>query len=197
MDLRELKKEAHSLPNLQEQLHQFQLSWVKLLRAKNSPVLAHLDRDSQQRLKKQLSKMNPVFAALRQDSLIQEKLPQQARYLVELKLNKIQGNESRCRQLIQQLLKDPFLSITQSLKEVQLLEKNISQLAQEYASVNVFLEEQLPLEGALLYADGPHQHQLEVMQKSVQRQRNVMHRLAEQFITLTRSIHTTKGKRKN
>ena len=42
MDLRELKKETSSLPNLSEQLQKFQQHWIKPIRAntnKNLPFL--------------------------------------------------------------------------------------------------------------------------------------------------------------
>lgn len=186
MNLRELKKEVQSLPNLQEQLQQFQLSWVKPLRAKNSLVLAHLDKTTQQELRKRLSKTTALFPALREGRLIQEKLSQQARYLVELKLSMMQGNSTRSRQLIQLLLKDSFLNIKQTIVDVQQLEQDVSHLAGDYSLINAFLKEQLPLESALLYADLPHRQHLVQVQRVVQQQKKVIREIGEQFVSLTR-----------
>lgn len=188
MDLRELKKEVQSLPNLQEQLHQFQLSWAKPLRARTSLLRAHLDKTTQQELRKRLSKTTALFPALREGRLIQEKLQQQSRSLVELKLNTIQGNPARCRQLIQLLIKDPFLNLKQTLLEIEQLEHNVSLLMREYSQINTFLEGQLPLEGTLLYADLPHRQHVQNLQLAVQQQKKVSRKIAEQFVVLTREI---------
>ncbi len=188
MDLRELKKEAQSLPSISEQLRKFQLSWVKPLRAKTSLVLAHLDKTTQQELKRKLSGMNPLFSALRGSHFLQEKLQQQSRSLVELKLNALQGNQPRCQQLIQLLIKDPVFNIKQTLLEVQQLERHLSQLAREYSALNASLEEQLSLEGALLYSDLPHQQHLLNLHQTAQQQKNLARKIAEQFVALTREI---------
>ncbi len=194
MDLRELKKEAHSLPSIQQQLQEFQLSWVKPLRAKTSLVLAHLDKTAQQELRKRLSRMNPLFRALRESRFLQEKLQQQSRSLVELKLNAMQENSVRCQQLIQLLIKDPVFNIKQTLLEVQQLEHNVSLLMREYSQINTFLENRLPLEGALLYADVPHRLHLHNLQKTGQQQKKVSRKIAEQFVALTREIKIKRRK---
>ncbi|MEK6951081.1 MAG: hypothetical protein AABX13_05150 [Nanoarchaeota archaeon] len=197
MDLRRLKNEVQSLPNLQEQLRQLQLAWVKPLHAKNSPLLAYLDRERQQELRKQLSRTNGLFASLREGRLIQEKLQQQARYLLELKLSLLQGNATRGQQLIQLLLKDSFLSIKQTIAEVQQLEQNVSLLARDYAQINTFLEERLPLEGTLLYADLPHRQHLLELQRTAERQKSVVREIGKEFIMLTRSSKGKMGTRKD
>lgn len=187
MDLHSLKNEVQSLPHLQEQLQQLQLSWIKPLRAQTSPLVAHLDKKTQQELRKQLSKTTTIFASLRKGRLLQEKLQQQTRYLVELKLSLLQGNSTHSQQLIQLLLKDSFLNITQTIADVQQLEQQVSQLTQEYSLLNAFLEKQLPLESALLYADLPHRQHLLSLQRAVQQQKKVVRQIGEQFIALTRS----------
>jgi hypothetical protein len=197
MDLRRLKNEVQSLPNLQEQLRQLQLSWVKPLRAKNSPLWAQLDGETQQELRKQLSRISGLFASLREGRLIREKLQQQARYLVELKLSQLQGNSTRGQQLIQLLVKDSFLSIRQTIAEVQQLEQNVSLLARDYAQFNTFLEERLPLEGTLLYADLPHRQHLLELQRTAARQKRVVWEMGKEFITLTRSSKGRMGTRKD
>lgn len=196
MDLRELKKEVQSLPNLQEQLNQFQLSWVKPLQARTSPLLAHLDSTTQQELRKRMGKTTAFFSTLRESRLIQEKLSQQARYLVELKLSMIQGNSIHRQLLIKLLIKDPFLNLKQTIGEVQRLEQNISQLVHEYSQINTFLEEQLPLEGALLYADLPHRQHLTNLQESAQRHKRIILSIGEQFIALTRPALSINRKEK-
>ncbi len=185
-DLRALKKEVAQLPAIPLTLQNLQLSWVKPLRARTSSVLLHLEPPQQQEVKKRLGKMKDIFSALPQGTVIQEKLQRYAHYLVELKLTQLQGNRSRRQQLITIFLQDNFLNLRQTLQEIQDFENTVKTLIQHYHAINAYLEEHLPLEGTLWYADLPHQHAVQQLQNAVEQHKRLIRQIGDQFVALAR-----------
>lgn len=191
MDLRELKKEVHSLPNLSEHLQKFQQHWVKPIRAntnKHLPFLQNLPIEKKQEINTKLFFVQQKMKELEHAPIVNQKLQEYARYLIELKLTTLNGNKNKATYIMNLLLEDEFLNTKNLLHDIKYLEKNIKSLAYKYHHLNELLQKEAPLEESVHFMYLPHREHLQALLFTSRKQKTVAKQLGEHFVSLAKQI---------
>ena len=124
MDLRSIKKEAHSLPPLSQNLPHFKENWLKPLQKDNHDqdsklnFLNNLDSETKQHIQQKLILCDKLIKEINDSHIINKKLQFFARYLIELKLTLINGDQSKGSMITNRILNDEFYSLKNSLAEI-------------------------------------------------------------------------------
>jgi len=191
MDLRELKKEVHSLPNLSEHLHKFQQHWIKPIRAntnKDLPFLQHLSEEKKQEINDKLFAVQQKLKEVEPIQLLNQKLQEYARYLIELKLTTLNGNKAKGQYITNLLLRDDFLNTNYLLHDLKYLEKNIKSIAYKYHHINDLIQKEAPLEEAVHFLHLPHREHLQTLLSASRKQKLLAKQLGEHFLSLAKQV---------
>ncbi len=189
MDLRALKKEVDNLPNVEEHLELFQNNWVKPLRTNTNshlPFLKRLDSQTRLHLNKQLAKFQSHIPKIKQGQAVNEKLRLYAKYLIDLRLNAIQGNPAKSKLIVNQMVNDEYLKFNNTILEVREFEEALQKMSDHYHDINTLLQKQLTLEETIFFLDLPHKLYLHHLRKTAQQQKRLMRDLGRHFITLAK-----------
>jgi len=189
MDLRELKKEVHSLPNLAEHLQKFQQSWLKPIKTntnKHLPSLQNISQQKKQEINTKLFFMQQKIKEVESAQLMNQKLQQYAHYLVELKLTTLNGNKAKAQYVTDLLLKDQFLNTSYLIQDVKYLEKNVKSLAYKYHHLNEVVQKEVPLEEKVHFLQLPHKEHLQTLITTSKKQKTLLKQLGEQFLSLAK-----------
>ncbi len=195
MDLRELKKETSALPDLSEHLQKFQQSWVKPIRAntnKNLPFLQNISEKRKQEINDNLFAFQQKLKEIGSAQVVNQKLQEYARYLIELKLTTLNGNKNKASYITKLLLQDEFLSITSLIHDIKYLEKNIKSATYRYSHINDLVQKGAPLEEAVQFMHLPHKNHLQALLSTSRKQKTLVKHLGEHFISL---VKITRGKK--
>ncbi len=196
MEIKELKKEVESLTNLSTELKKFQENWIQPIR-KNSnyhlPFIKELDENTKQRLQLKLTALQPILNQINSSQVIQDKLKQYSRYLIELKLSTFNGDIEKSKVISHQVLNDDYLSLKQTLSDVKLLEASLNHLHQEYQEINQMVSKNLTLEDSLFFMDMPHQKYLNNLLQTSKRQKELSQRIGTHLITMIKETQLRKG----
>ena len=126
MDLRELKKEVHSLPNFSEHLQKFQQNWIKPVRTntnKQLPFLQNISEEKKQKINDTLYAVQKTVKELEYAQVLNQKLQEYSRHLIELKLTTLNGDKAKANYLTNLLLHDEFVNTPHLIEEIKSLEK--------------------------------------------------------------------------
>ena len=195
MDLRELKKEVHSLPDLSEHLQKFQQNWLKPIKSntnKQLPFLQHLPVQKKQEINTQLFFVQQKIKEIESSRLLSQKLQQYAHYLVELKLTTLNGNQAKAHYITNLLLKDQFLNTSDLIQESRYLEKNVKSLTHKYHHINGLMQKHAPLEEAVQFMHLPHQEHLQALLAVSKKQKVIFKQLGEHFLSLAKQTKRKK-----
>ena len=195
MDLRELKKEVYSLPNLTEHLQKFQLNWVKPIKAntnKHLPFLQNLSLQKKQEINTKLFFVQQKMKELEHAQVVNHKLQEYAQHLIELKLTTINGNKTKAGYLTNLLLNDEFLNTKNLLQDITDLEKNIKSIAYKYHHINELIQKEAPLEEAVQFMHMPHKEHLHTLLLSARKQKAAAKQLGESFVSLAKQTRRKK-----
>ncbi len=195
MDLRELKKEVHSLPNFSEHLHKFQQHWLKPIKAntnKNIPFLQKLSEEKKQEINAKLFLLQQKIKEVENAQVVHQKLQEYARYLIELKLTTLNDNKAKGKYITNLLLNDEFLNTQHLLHDIKYLEKNVKSVAYKYRHINELLQKEAPLEEAVHFLHLPHQEHLQQLLTTAKKQKILVKHLGEHFITLVKEMKKKK-----
>lgn len=195
MDLRELKKEVSLLPDLSEHLQKFQLHWIKPIKVntnKHLPFLQDLLLEKKQEINTKLFFVQQKMKELEHAQIVNQKLQEYARYLVELKLTTLNGNKAKADYITKLLLQDEYLSTKNLLYDLKYLEKNIKSIAYKYYHINELIQKEAPLEEAVNFMHLPHKEHLQILLSSARKQKAIAKQLGENFISLAKQ---TRGKK--
>lgn len=190
MELRELKKEVQNLPSIQENLQLFQENWIRPLRSNTNshlPFLSNLDPATRKEINQRLGKLNKTLDDIKSNQLIHEKLQQYARQIVELKLTTLNGNTQKFKSITNSLLHDEFLSMKNTLADINAYEENISRLSEEYNHINDLLQHKLSLEETLFFLDLPHRLYLHNLLKISKDHQMIARDLGRHFVSIAKS----------
>lgn len=195
MDLRALKKEVHSLPNIKQTLNELQNNWLKPIRSNTNshlPFLNDLSQNTKKELNKKLAQYHESASVVNYGQTIQDKLQHYARYLIELKLTELQGDSSKSRLITNNFLNDDFLNIKQTIIEVKSFEKEVQKLSNHYQEINEMLHKELSLEQTLFLMDLPHKIYLHNLLKAAQQQKKIVRQIGRHFVTLAKKTQLDK-----
>lgn len=195
MDLRELKKETSALPDLSEHLQKFQQSWVKPIRAntnKNLPFLQKISENKKQEINDNLFAFQQKLKEIEQAQVVNQKLQEYAKYLIELKLTTLNGNRTKASYITKLLLQDEFLSTKFLIQDIKYLEKNVRSMAYKYHHINELVQKEAPLEEAVQFIQLPHKEHLQALLSASRKQKALVKHLGEHFISLAQQTRRKK-----
>jgi hypothetical protein len=195
MELRELKKEVSSLPNLSEYLHKFQQHWIKPIRAntnKNLPFLQKISEKNKQEINDNLFALQQKLKEVENAQLVNQKLQEYAKYLIELKLTTLNGNHTKGQYITKLLLQDQFMNTTNLLHDIKYLEKNVKSIAYKYHHLNELVQKEAPLEEAVQFMHLPHKEHLQTLLKVSRQQKVLVKHLGEHFVSLAKQSRRKK-----
>src|SRR3989344_5574553 len=199
MDLRQLKKEAHALPNLSEHLAKFQQFWIKPIKTntnKELPFLQNLSATQKQEINSKIDLLKKKIKEVEQAQVVNQKLQEYARYLIELKLTTLNGNHSKGKYITQLLLQDQFLNTTQIIDDIKLLEKNFKSITYKYHHINELIHKGASLDEAVHFMHLPHQEHLQMFLQASRKQKNLVKHLGNQFIGLVKEVKANERRHK-
>jgi hypothetical protein len=195
MDLREIRKEVHSLPNVQKELKNFKNSWVKPFRKNNNlhlPFLKHLDKSTKKELNQKLLQLQSTFKEIDESQVINDKLQHYSRYLIEMKLSTFNGDEMKSEVLSNQMLNDDFMSIKSTINEVKSFSEKVNDLQQQYEEVSELLHQNLSLDQIIFFMDLPHKKYLKSLLKTSDKQQKIVRHIGRHFVALTKQTQLKK-----
>ena len=195
MELRELKKETCTLPNLSEHLQKFQQNWVKPIRTntnKNLPFLQKIPENKKQEINDNLFAFQQKFKEIEQAQVVNQKLQEYARYLIELKLTTLNGNNTKAGYITKLLLQDEFLNTKCLINDIKYLEKNVKSLTYKYQHINDLVQKEAPLEEVVNFMHLPHKKHLQALLSASRKQKTLVKHLGEHFISLAKQTRRKK-----
>ncbi len=190
MDLRSLRQDVQQLPNLVENIAQFQQHWIKPLRSNTNthlPFLQKLSPQLKKELNQRLTLFNETIAAVQSGTTIQDKLRSYAHYLVELKLASLRDDKQKHEMITNRLLKDEFLNISQTLTDVQDFAETVGLMEEQYHEINQLLEKHLSLEETLFLMDLPHKIYMLTLVKTARDHKRIARDLGRHFVEMAKS----------
>ena len=195
MNLREIRKEVHSLPNIEKDLKNFKDSWIKPFR-KNTNLhlsfLKNLDKGTKKELNQKLLQLQSTFKNIEESQVINNKLQHYSRYLIEMKLSTFNGDEMKSEVLSNQMLNDDFMSIKNTITEVKSFAGRVENLQQQYEEVSELLHQNLSLDQIIFFMDLPHKKYLKSLLKTSEKQQKIVRQIGRHFIALTKQTQLRK-----
>ncbi len=195
MDLRDLKKEASALPDLSIHLQKFQQSWIKPIRAntnKHLPFLQKIPESKKQEINDKLYAFQQKLKELEHAQMVNHKLQEYAKYLIELKLTTLNGNKNKAQYIINHLVQDQFLNTSNLLHDIKYLEKNVKSIVYKYHHLNEVIQKEAPLEEAVHFMHLPHKEHLQSLLSASRKQKLLAKHLGEHFVSLAKQIRRKK-----
>ncbi len=191
MDLKELKKEVQELPNIEHTTKQFRENWLKPYHKdthlpKQFEFLKNLDPITRTELNKRLADAKVHLDNLQNSQILNEKLHQLARHLVELKLTTFNGDTKKAKAITRRLVNDEVLSIAKTVEEINDFEERVAKISDHYQEINILLDKRLSLEEALYYLEIPHHRYLQTLQKTAQHHKAIARSIERQFTAITK-----------
>lgn len=190
MDLRTLRQDVQSLPNISEHIEKLQQNWLKPLRTNTNshlPFLQKLHPDVKKELNQKLASFYDTLSSVRRGTTIQEKFQTYAHYLVELKLASLRDDSHKATMITNSLLKDDFLRLSQTLTDVQDYADVISMMEEQYQEINQLLEKHLSLEEALFFMELPHRIYVATLVKTARDHKRIARDLGRHFVEMAKS----------
>ncbi|MEK6863606.1 MAG: hypothetical protein AABW53_02820 [Nanoarchaeota archaeon] len=195
MDLRELKKEVHALPNFSEHLQKFQQNWIKPVRTntnKHLPFLQKLPEEKKQKINDILYAVQKTVKELEYAQVLNQKLQEYSRHLIELKLTTLNGDKAKANYLTNLLLHDEFVNTPHLIEDIKSLEKNLKSLSCKYHHANSLIQKEAPLEETVQFMHLPHQEHLQKLLHTAKKQKMLVKGLGEHFIALAKETRRRK-----
>ncbi|MEK6853186.1 MAG: hypothetical protein AABX64_00725 [Nanoarchaeota archaeon] len=195
MDLRELKKEVHALPDFSEHLQKFQQNWIKPVRTntnKHLPFLQKLPEEKKQKINDILYAVQKTVKELEYAQVLNQKLQEYSRHLIELKLTTLNGDKAKANYLTNLLLHDEFVNTTHLIEDIKSLEKNLKSLSCKYHHANSLIQKEAPLDEAVQFLHLPHQEHLQKLLQTAKKQKMLVKGLGEHFIALAKETRRRK-----
>ena len=189
MDLREIRKEVASLPNMAQAIDNFSQNWVRPIRSNtnpNMPFLQNLPADAKRELNGKLLQAQQMVGELRSATQIHDKLHHYSRAMVDLTLSQMREDKTRTKVLTNQMLNDDLFGLPKAIDEVKNFEQNVQVLSDLYHDVNELLHDHLSLEQAVAFMDMPHYRYLQSIQKTAQQQRFLVRDIGHHFVSVTK-----------
>ena len=189
MEIKELKKEIDSLPDLNKVLSNFRKFWLKEIKKNTNPdfaFLQKLEEGAKKEINSYLKNCQEIWGELGYAQFINEKLSALAHYLLELKLTSLNGDKKKSKMIMKKFITDEFLSLKQLVEEVKNFELNLKKLRQVYDKVNQQILEEVSLEESVRLMDAPHKNYLNSLFLICRKQKRLLKSLGEEFIYLSR-----------
>lgn len=197
MDLRALRKEVQSLPEINKNLEKFQQHWLKPLRANTNnhlPFLQNLNPSVKKELKQKLELFHDHFYRLKKAQSLQERIQFSLRQIMELKLTTLNGDTAKAQMIVNNLLHDDFINLKKMIADVHHLEHEIQKVELLYQEINSLLQKNVSLEESVVVMDLPHKQYLHNFVTAAQQQKMIVHKIGKHFVELAKETQLRKKK---
>ena len=189
MELREIRKEVHSLQDVEENISNFQEHWIRPLRSNTNnhlPFLKKIPKKLKKDLNKKLSAFSETLSEVKKGSFLHGKLRTYAKYLVQMKLNTLRGNYGNSKLITNWLLNDDALSMKRTIQEVKSFDKNVQKMSEQYHEINELLHKSLSLEEVIFLMELPHKRYLYHLQETSKKQKKIVRNIGRHFVSLAK-----------
>lgn len=196
MNLRELKKEVHSLSDVSKNIDQFQDNWLKPIKSstnKHLPFLKKIPEEVKDEINLKIYSMQKNAEKIKHSQIISQKLQYYSRYLIELKLTTLNGDMKKSEMITNRLLNDDFLKIKNTIIDIKSFDENLKEFSKQYHEVNKLLEKKLSLDEALFLMDLPHRLYLYNLLKTSKKQKTIVRHMGRHFISLVKKTVLNKN----
>jgi hypothetical protein len=202
IELKEIKRDIEKLPDVANQLKDFELSWLahpkKNARIQKKSalfeVMKQLPAKEKKHINEKLIAFYTQFESLRSASFTKEKLHSISSTLVEMKLSKFRNSSLQDGQKAQttkreeylqsKVLNDDFHSLGTVIDEVKNFHSNLESLEVQYEEINDLLYKQLVLEYSLKAMSGSHKKNLSNLKISSKKRKELVHVMGRAFIDM-------------
>ena len=185
MDLKGLKREVEALPNIKEKVEKVKLDFLMPLQSPS--FLEGLNSGKRIEVKEKLAIFRKQLEEVSLGQGIHERLREQARYLVDLKLTTFNGDKEKAKMLTNQLLHDDLFNFQQALDDIKQWEKQLANLFQQYYGVTELLQNNLSLEYSIQLLESPHQQTIKDLLTISKKQRELVQGLGREFVEMAKS----------
>ncbi len=195
MDIRQLKEETATLPNIEQLAEEFEQHYFPHITQhinKQHLLLHKLTPKQKKEFDGQLSQLKNFLHQIKYGQIVNEKITSLAHNLVELKIASLTNDHRKAKRLLNTFLRDEQLSIRRLIFEIPYLESQLSLLKQSTASILDQLSNSLPLEQKLKLTEGSHKQTLSNMLKVPKQQKKYLSLIGKNFITLMRDLKKKK-----
>ena len=175
MDLRELKREVEALPSLAETSQKL-LQKVRLLSNFSPELQKEID------VKKKVMQHHIEEMAVAEH--IRQRLQQQARLVVELKLAALQQDREKAGLIKEQLLHDEWCNFSYTLEQIKGLEQQAARLCVFYYDFSDFMQKNASLEHSLAFME--EQKAMKEMVAVIKLYKKLAFQLGKEFVNLAR-----------
>lgn len=182
MSLRELKKEAHALPQLKEHTEKLSSSCIHPLK----PLLHELPHQYHSELGKKFQNLKNAAEQLIVFQNIHDKLQHQSRQLIELKLSEFTQDNAKAKVIAHRLLKDDFFSIPQTLLEINVFGNEVKNLQERYKEFHASLHAHLSLEHHVQLLHLPYRQQFASLLHLHHQQQNIARSIGKEFVKMVK-----------
>jgi hypothetical protein len=192
MSLRELKKEIAALPNIQENINNFKKHWLKPIKTNTNshmPYLQTLTAEQKSELNKLIFKSKGLLGKIEEAQLMQDKLRSYVRYLIELKLTTLNEDHGKAKYITKHLLNDEFLSLKNTIKDVQSFSENVKELKAHHLEVSDYVQKQITLEHALMFMEMPHYKYIINLLETSKEHTRIVRDLGRHFVFLAKKTN--------
>ena len=149
MSLKELKAQIEKLPDVHKTLNDFKENWIKPIKSntnKHLPFIKNLSDEQKKELNSKLSKSKKLFDEIASSGILKGKLQAYSRYLIELKLTSLNGDDNKAKYLTNHLLNDEFLALKNTINDTHKLTKDVKELSKHHREIGNYLDKHLTLE---------------------------------------------------
>jgi len=154
-----------------------------------------LNQDAKDKINQALHKLQDTFKNIHSSQMINYKLQQYSRYLIELKLTTFNGDDNKSQMITNQFINDDFLNIKQTLTEIKQFDTHVKSLQHDYDEVNGLLQKHLSLEEMLFYLDLPHRLYLINLVKTSQKQKQLAQKIGAHAVSLIKETQFVKKRK--
>ncbi len=206
VEIRVIKREIESLPDISEQLTSFKDAWFahphkkkakgKKRAKKNAlhQIFDGLEQKQQEELSQKLVAFYSTFDKLEAASFTTQKLRTLSSALVEMKLGEFRNSQrlegqsmletKRSEFLQNKVLNDDFHGLSTVIREVKNFHSNLEMLEVQYEEINDLLYKQLILEYSLKAMDTPHKKRLHNIKKASHKRKELVRVMGRAFIDM-------------
>jgi hypothetical protein len=195
MGLRELRQAVQNLPSIAEDVSKFKENWLKPIRSNtnsNLRFLQNLSRETRKDLNTRIAGLHEVLYRVSKGQETQDKMRLYGKYLVELKLSQLRGNNEKYELLTNSMLNDEFMNIKRTIREVKSLNQDVRELSHRYNQIIEFLHQEVTLEEAVFFMDLPHRLYLHNLLKTSKTHGHIMRDLGRHFVSIVKKAEANK-----
>ena len=189
MELKELKKEVESLPEIKEILNGFKKNWIRSLHDKKHQysMLEKITPEKTKQINYHLKEINRRIELIQEISSIKARLNTYARYLVELKLTSLNGDINKSKIITNSIIYDDFLNLKNTIGDHLEIECRITSLVNSYHKALELFNQELSLEDYLQLMDLEHKKHINNLQKLQLKQKKLLHILGSKLLESSKS----------